>query len=124
LTVLNSQDKEIFSSKKRFIAAPSLADVTGDGYFRPTAIKTAHAGEIAPEDILIFPNPSSKVIYIYIYISGDFDEAKLINQLGEIIQVTQLSPMNVSTVPAGVYLLQLKKGNATINKKLLCTQNN
>ncbi len=70
-------------------------------------------------EINIYPNPASNKIYFKNNAQNEFD-CSLINMMGEVVgtyTVTAANSIDVSTIPQGIYLLQLKFRNQLIQKK-------
>ncbi len=70
-------------------------------------------------DFNIYPNPASNKIYFNNNTQNEFD-CSLINMLGELVGTypsISANSIDVSTIPEGIYLLQLKFRNQLIQKK-------
>ncbi len=67
----------------------------------------------------IYPNPANNKIYFSNNPQNEFD-CSLINMLGEVVGTypsTRANSIDVSTIPEGIYLLQLKFRNQLIQKR-------
>ena len=75
----------------------------------PLTIHTTHA-EL--EQVIIYPNPVADVLYIN-KTTVEVLDYKIINALGNTLQSGKLSdtltPLDVATLPKGVYMLQLSR---------------
>ncbi|MFH2143520.1 MAG: T9SS type A sorting domain-containing protein [Bacteroidota bacterium] len=71
-------------------------------------------------EIIIFPNPSDN--YVYIHITNDNHltfTCNIINIYGKIIQqLINPSTVDVSDLPNGIYLFQIRSGNKILNEKI------
>jgi hypothetical protein len=75
------------------------------------------------EDVVVFPNPSSKMIFVSCPINFSNINLKLINSNGQILLNEDLSTfsteLNVTKYPKGTYLIKVSSNEGTITKKVV-----
>ncbi len=69
---------------------------------------------INQNNLSVYPNPANDVVNI----KGEFTEVSLINSLGNLIFTTKNKTIDLSTIPAGMYILKIDSVNGSVNKKL------
>lgn len=85
-------------------------------------------GDIGIENLEIYPNPAGDEVSISFFMQGEGDLAfELRNTLGQIVYDEMLQnpigeykkTLDLSSMPSGVYMLQLKKGEDVITRKIV-----
>jgi len=67
-------------------------------------------------DFVIFPNPVQDILYIGITAGKEF-EAQIITLTGQVVATSRENTINVSGLPNGMYILQLKYNHQILTKK-------
>jgi hypothetical protein len=76
-------------------------------------------------NVAIFPNPSASVIHVNGNFGAASAECTLINSLGVSVKAKEISHSNqsmeldVSDLPAGIYMVKIRQNNATFTGKLI-----
>jgi hypothetical protein len=80
--------------------------------------------DIRKESFNVYPNPVKDILNINSYVSSPIKNIRIFSTLGEEIYKKQFNKadkikLNVSTIPAGVYLLNIESNESTYFNKLL-----
>ena len=67
-------------------------------------------------NLSIYPNPIVDIITIEV---ANFQTATFYNMHGELVLKSNLSQINVSTLPKGIYIIQVKTENGILQKKIV-----
>ncbi|HBX52565.1 MAG: hypothetical protein A2275_07925 [Bacteroidetes bacterium RIFOXYA12_FULL_35_11] len=85
-----------------------------------TAIKNNAA---APKNIMVYPNPTDGLIYIY---NADNSEISLYNILGKqvltVSKATNVNTLDLSGLPQGNYFVKISNGKEVVTKKVVLTK--
>ena len=71
------------------------------------------------ESIEVYPNPVQDVLSIQLNIGLELKEAKLYNNLGQLVKQSTLKRFNTSSLKSGLYILQIDTNQGFITKKIL-----
>ena len=111
-----------------------LYDVCADPYwdslayyenFRFDVTGTTGTGDISPEDILVYPNPASDMLYITIPGDNTEYDFRIYSVTGQLLQQERLMPpldqvpVYLDDLRPGLYLIQLSEGANRYPKKLV-----
>lgn len=69
----------------------------------------------ANDGMWIYPNPTVD----YINIAGEFTTASVINLTGKVIIITTESKIDISSLPKGIYLLNISTDNGIVSRKIM-----
>ena len=82
-------------------------------------ISTSTADHFKPEDILVYPNPSSGAVFLSSNV-GDFEMIRIYDMAGRLFRSYLTKTSDVSfMLPRSDYLIKIKIGNSTVVKRLI-----
>ena len=85
-------------------------------YGLPLVVSTSSINQI---NFAIYPNPADELINIQLDENNNLKEAILFNSLGQKIITTKDNTINVSTLPPGAYLVEVKTINGNAYQNLI-----
>ncbi len=89
-------------------------------YGRPEFTSTLSNNEVVFENFKMYPNPVEDMLHISIQ-NNIIEKLTLVDLNGRVVldKSTNLGDINLSKVPSGFYLLQIKTENGCISKKII-----
>jgi len=72
---------------------------------------------VSDNTVMVGPNPAKEVVYIHS--SEEIKIVKIVNSQGDMIYETKNAEINISSLPYGVYYLQIVTINGTFYKKII-----
>lgn len=137
-TMVDSMFWDIWEGQR---CAPSVKDINGDGlfdmvlgnyaggvsYFKGDLSAGMHELSAADVQFDVFPNPANGNVHFNIQTTARYKNAefKIFNMLGSSVRATTLGAdeknfnMDVSTLPAGIYLCRLEMNGSYVVRKLI-----
>ncbi|MFV0469498.1 MAG: leucine-rich repeat protein [Dysgonomonas sp.] len=98
-------------SVKAFYRVGGISDLSAAGCVVLSGIDNSDLSNVS-----VYPNPATE----YIYINGEFTDAALFDMNGRKVIETAISPITVSSLPAGVYTIKIvTKDGIKIGKKVI-----
>ncbi len=75
---------------------------------------------LAQTNLLVYPNPASKVINISTFGTKSIAEIRVFNTLGELVKIYQndINQIDISTWSKGIYIIQAKIGEQQLSQKI------
>jgi len=82
-------------------------------------ISTSDENVVKPEDIIVYPNPSSGAVFLSSNV-GDFEMIRIYDMAGRLYRsyLTKTSDVTIM-LPRSDYLIKIKIGNSTVVKRLI-----
>lgn len=71
------------------------------------------------KSIVLYPNPTNNILYIQKPVSIDVQNVTLFNALGQMVQESFSTEINVQSLPKGVYGVVIKTSEGTFHKKII-----
>lgn len=89
-------------------------------YGRPEFTTTLSDNNVVLKDFKMYPNPVEDVLHFSLK-NNTIEQLKLVDVQGRVIIETSKSTeqLNVSKIPTGLYLLQIKTSNGSFSKKII-----
>ncbi|MFD0989656.1 T9SS type A sorting domain-containing protein [Mariniflexile jejuense] len=89
-------------------------------YGKPEFSTTLSNEETAFKDFKIYPNPVENILHLSIQ-NNTIEHMQLVDMSGQVIleASTNMEQLNVSKLPTGMYLLQIKTRGGSISKKII-----
>lgn len=69
--------------------------------------------------IVLYPNPTKEIFYIQKPTSTEVQSVTIFNSLGQMVQESFSTEMNVSALPIGIYAVTIKTSEGTFYKKII-----
>lgn len=69
--------------------------------------------------IVLYPNPTKEIFYIQKPTSTEVQSVTISNSLGQMVQESFSTEMNVSTLPIGIYAVTIKTSEGIFHKKII-----
>ncbi len=139
VTINNSPAAQVTADQWGLITIPSVADAASIDLVVNANVKKKVAGGLADAALEVNPNPfnpSAKIVISSLYFTsesrrageagGENAKIDIYNAHGKLVQKLAVASCqlptgivwNASTLPSGIYLVQLKTRNAMVNKKV------
>jgi aminopeptidase N len=95
-----------FDPNKHLISRNSTTNLSNDVF-------------VVDKSIVLYPNPTNNVLYIQKPVSVDVQNVTLFNALGQMIQESFSTEINVQSLPKGIYGVVIKTSEGTFHKKII-----
>jgi hypothetical protein len=69
--------------------------------------------------IVLYPNPTKEIFYIQKPTSTEVQSVTIFNSLGQMVQESSSTEMNVNELPIGIYAVAIKTSEGTFYKKII-----
>jgi len=69
--------------------------------------------------IVLYPNPTKEIFYIQKPTSTEVQSVTIFNSLGQMVQESSSTEMNVSALPIGIYAVAIKTSEGIFHKKII-----
>ena len=73
-------------------------------------------------DVKVFPNPASDKVTISLPADEEVVQIRLVNMVGKILFQTKLKTLDTSSLPAGIYFLNIRTAKFTVSKKMIISR--
>ena len=115
--------ENIYGNRNPFIDNPYLATIIWGGPVAEDRWGIADVADFNEQSIVVYPNPSSEIIWVGNSTSFDVEEYSIYDMSGRMVKHNAFNAtekkIDVSRLDNGVYLLELSSSGKRITKKIL-----
>lgn len=120
LVLNNTINNEQFNNAINFVVSEVLFDPESDLISRNTSVQLNVSEENVELGFMMYPNPSSNVVYIQKPEGLQIKEVKIYNSIGQLLSQQAFEPsIDVSKLASGALIIQFQTNVGTITKSLL-----
>ena len=115
----NTTNGQVFIENVAFSVVDIEFDPNANLISRNSTTNLASEVFTTEKAIVLYPNPTKETFYIQKPTSTEVQSVTIFNSLGQMVQESFSTEMNVSTLPIGIYAVAIKTSEGTFYKKII-----